>query len=174
MKLRRLVLALALVITLVPLASAALADDTKTSTGPVVQPTIEDFAWFSGHWLGEDNGEEMIEETWGVPHDGLMLGMFRQDSPQQTFYELITIAETGDGIEMRIKHFNPRLVAWEEKEETVLFSLVKVTENHATFVDEKGTRLVYDREGDVFIAALEKDRDGETRRFEFRFRRSAL
>lgn len=160
------------------LAAGAVAEDSGASAQPAqaqpTQATIDDFAWFSGHWLGEDNSAEaMIEETWGVPHDGLILGMFRQDSPRQTFYELITLAETVDGsVEMRIRHFNPGLVAWEEKDETVLFTLVKVEENHATFVDEKGTRLVYDREGGLLVAALESDRDGETRRFEFRYRRA--
>ena len=176
MKLRQL--ALASVVVLLPfalLAPASQAEESESSNAPV-QATIDDFTWFTGHWLGENNSEEaMMEETWGVPHGGLVLGMFRQDSPRQTFYELMTLAETDAGsVELRIKHFNPGLVAWEEKDETVLFELVKVAENHADFVDEKGTHLVYDREGDLLVAALVSERDGETRRFEFRYRRAPL
>lgn len=176
MKLRLAILLVSLAACLLPpFAWADAADGSDASTEPV-QATIVDFAWFSGHWLGEDNSsEEMIEETWGVVHGGVILGMFRQDSPRQTFYELITLAETERGsVEMRIRHFNPGLVAWEEKDETVLFALVKVKENHADFVDEKGTHLVYDRDGDLLVAALVSERDGETRRFEFRYRRAPL
>lgn len=175
MKLRTLFVLTLLSFVSVALVSYVWASESEEAQSEAVHPTIDDFAWFTGHWLGEENGgDEWTEETWGAAHDGLILGMFRQDSPRQTFYELFTLAETDAGIELRIKHFNPGLVAWEEKEESVLFQLVEVRENHATFVDEKGTRLVYDREGDLFIAALEKDRDGQTRRFEFRFRRAPL
>ncbi|MDA8020603.1 MAG: DUF6265 family protein [Thermoanaerobaculia bacterium] len=174
MKLRQI--AIASVIVLFPLtllATTASAEEAESSKAPV-QATIDDFAWFGGHWLGEENGDEtMIEENWGIPHNGLILGMFRQDSPRQTFYELMSLAETDSGsVELRIKHFNPGLVAWEEKDEMVLFELMNVKESHATFVDEKGTRLVYDRDGDLLVVALESDRDGETRRMEFRFRQA--
>lgn len=171
-------LVVVLLLLFVFLASASIhAQATDTSSGSV-EPTIENFAWLSGHWLGEQNDEATkedgawIEEFWGQAHQGLILGMFRQDSPRQTFYELFTLAETDTGIELRIRHFSRGLVAWEEKDETVLFTLVEVRDNHATFVDQKGTRLVYDRDGDLFVAALEKDGEDGTRRFEFRFRRA--
>lgn len=136
-------------------------------------PAIDDFAWLSGHWVGGE-GDELIEETWGAPHDGLILGMFRQDSPRRTFYELFTLAVTDGGVELRIRHFNVGLVAWEEKDETVRFRLTSWRPKRAEFVDEKGTRLIYERDGDELVGALEKDRDGKTQRVEFRYRRSPL
>lgn len=136
--------------------------------------TIQDFTWLSGHWQGGDEGE-LVEESWGVAHQGMILGMFRQDSPRQTFYELFTLAETeAGGMELRIRHFSPGLVAWEDKDESVRFVLTDWQENHAAFVDEKGSRLIYQRDGDSLVAALENDRDGATQRFEFVYRRAPL
>jgi hypothetical protein len=167
-------LKLPVLVQIIALSAVVIAPIAVADESPRTAPaTIDDFAWLTGHWVGGEDGE-VIAETWGAPHDGLILGMFRQDSPRQTFYELFTLAVTEDGVELRIRHFNVGLVAWEEKDETVLFRLTSWQPSRAAFVDQEGARLIYEREGDELVAALEKDRDGKTRRFEFRYRRSPL
>ena len=49
------------------------------------------------------------------------------------FYEICTISEENGSLMLRIKHFNPDLKGWEEKDETVDFPLVKVDGQIAYF-----------------------------------------
>ncbi len=54
-----------------------------------------------------------------------MMGMFRQINNGKTvFYELMTLVEENGSIVMRLKHFNPNLTGWEEKDKTVDFKFV--------------------------------------------------
>jgi hypothetical protein len=41
-------------------------------------------------------------------------------------YEFVMIAEVGNSIEYRVRHFNPDMTAWEEKDRFVKFPLVAV------------------------------------------------
>jgi hypothetical protein len=80
--------------------------------------TIEQLAWITGHWEGEAM-DGRFEETWNAPSAGTMVGMFKftQDSE----------------VKLRIKHFRADMVGWEEKDRSVEFPLVKISENEAYF-----------------------------------------
>ncbi len=82
-------------------------------TAPVA--TIEDASWLAGRWVGEGFGGQM-EETWAPPIGGQMVGHFRywrEGQPQ--FYEFMMMDVVEGGVRMRVKHFNPDMVGWEEK-----------------------------------------------------------
>lgn len=85
--------------------------------GAAIAQTIDDAAWMAGRWVGEGFGGQM-EESWSPPVGGQMIGHFRywRDGEPQ-FYEIMMmdIAESG-GVRMRVKHFNPDFVGWEEKD----------------------------------------------------------
>ena len=83
---------------------------------------IHDYAWLSGTWLGDGFGGTS-EETWGQPaSDGTMMGMYRHFKSDGTmsFCEFWILNEKG----IRLKHFNPDLVGWEEKEDYITFEMV--------------------------------------------------
>lgn len=87
--------------------------------------TISDVAWLAGEWVGEGLGGH-IDEVWSAPAGGSMVGYFRlvkDDKP--VFYELLTLLETEGSVEMRMKHANPDMTGWEEKNAYVTFRLVK-------------------------------------------------
>ncbi|MEQ1618389.1 MAG: DUF6265 family protein [Terricaulis sp.] len=114
--------------TLVVLAaiSGALGQARAQSTQPVAEATIEDAAWLAGRWVGTGFGGEM-EETWAPPVGGQMVGHFRywrEGQPQ--FYEFMMMDVAEGGVRMRIKHFNPDLVGWEEKDGWHTFEPVSV------------------------------------------------
>jgi hypothetical protein len=86
--------------------------------------TIADMAWLTGHWLGEGLGGH-FEEVWTAPKKGVMLGLYRglkDDAP--VFYEILTISEVSGSLEVRLRHFNPDLKGWEEKDQTVAMPFV--------------------------------------------------
>lgn len=86
--------------------------------------TIADMAWYAGHWTGEGLGG-FNEEIWSPPRNGAMMGMYRmQKNGKTVFYELLTLLEENGSLVIRLKHFNPNLTGWEEKDKTVEFPLV--------------------------------------------------
>ena len=56
-----------------------------------------------------------------------MMGMFRWVREEKPWFtEHIPITQEPEGLIPRIKHFNPGLVGWEEKEESVKFCAVEL------------------------------------------------
>ncbi|MFV1883224.1 MAG: DUF6265 family protein [Balneola sp.] len=81
---------------------------------------IEDYQWLAGTWTGDSFGG-ISEESWSLPVDGTMMGMYRNYRDGKiVFYEFILLDETG----MRLKHFNPDLTSWEEKNDMVHFPMI--------------------------------------------------
>lgn len=94
---------------------------------------LEDVAWIAGHWRGEAMGA-MTEEIWAPPLGGSMMGSFKLAGPDSVvFYELMHIQQQGPTLLLQIRHFAGNLFAWEDKEETVDFRLVAITEDKVIF-----------------------------------------
>lgn len=63
-----------------------------------------------------------------------MMGMFKSvDGEKVRFYELLTIGPKGNSLALRLKHFGPDLVGWEEKDKALEFPLVSLSETEAKF-----------------------------------------
>ena len=102
----------------------------KISSPPA---TIGDVNWISGSWSGEAMGGN-FEETWNSPSAGTMVGMFKFIKDDKvSFYEILTIVEQRGSLLLRLKHFTPQLVGWEDKAHSVEFPLVAITESEAKF-----------------------------------------
>ncbi len=90
-------------------------------------------SWLAGHWRGEAFGG-ITEEIWTPPLGGSMMCAFKVVAKNKvSFYELETISEENNTLILKLKHFHANLKGWEEKDETVDFRLVKVTENKVYF-----------------------------------------
>jgi hypothetical protein len=97
------------------------------------EATIENVTWIAGHWRGQAMGG-LTEEIWSPPLGKAMMGSFKLVIDDQVnFYELMTITEENGSLILKIKHFDAALTGWEEKDETVDFPLVKLTERAAYF-----------------------------------------
>ena len=153
-------------VSLIIFNSAVFSQDnsknTLTLTDGMLLPeaTLEEISWISGHWKGEGMGGT-FEEIWTEPDAGSMMGSFRHMSDDQVnFYELMTITKENNSLLLRIKHFNPDLAGWEEKEESVEFKLLKLTETHAYF-DGLTFEKVSDTSMNVFVITEEGDNQSE-------------
>lgn len=125
---------LTLVATLALLSSSQLCGQDEGKTNAKKDDhAIEDFAWIVGHWTGEAMGGA-FEETWNAPFGGTMMGMFKfvQDD-KVGFYEILTIVEEDGNWLIRLKHFDKALVGWEEKDESMEFPLVSLSDTEAIF-----------------------------------------
>lgn len=118
---------------------------------PVRGVGLDDVAWFTGNWKGHIKGE-LIEESWSAVENNSLMGMFRWFRDGKVwFYEFLLIETDGDELVMRLKHFNPRLVGWEEKESAVEFVLTRLEGREAVFLQrgkENPPWLIYRQEDD--------------------------
>lgn len=86
--------------------------------------TIADMAWLAGTWTGEGLGG-IVEDAWSQPRNGAMMAMFRLiKNGRPVFYQLRALVEENGSLIMRLKHFNPNMTGWEEKDQTVDFPFV--------------------------------------------------
>jgi catechol 2,3-dioxygenase-like lactoylglutathione lyase family enzyme len=118
--------------------------------------TLADMAWLTGRWVGPALGGE-AEEIWSPPRAGSMMGMYRlvRDG-KPVFYEFQTLVEVRGSLILRLKHFNPDLIGWEEKQKTIEFPLVGL---QGGIIQFEG--MSFHRQGDarltVYLAIEGKD-----------------
>ncbi len=111
----------------------------------------------SGHWIGELGGG-LSEEIWTTPAGGSMLGMWRLVIERPRVLEMLTITEEGGTLVMRLRHFDERLVAREDKASPVELRLTSAADGEVTFegahADGRKLRLEYRRSGPDGLAAV--------------------
>jgi len=151
------------------LAAAVFAQTTAPAPSRAV---LSDLSWMAGRWI-DDSGGNLSEEIWSAPSGDSMMGMWRYVSGGEVrIYELLTISVEPTGVVMRLRHFDPELVAREDKGTPVELALVGWKPREAAFegpaVGAPGlVRLTYRRPSeDTLTSTLEKD--GRTQQFSFR------
>jgi len=104
---------------------------------PLAGMTADEVSWMSGRWASAADGEQ-IEEVWSPPEGGIMMGVFRWlKGGEPAFYEFMLLKPGSSGLELHIKHFNPDLTGWEEKDQSTAFDLVHLGEREAAFFPQK-------------------------------------
>ena len=162
------------------LAGSAAAQETRfenrtpttlTASAEIPSPpaTLKDMGWFVGSWSGTGLGG-VCDESWSAPADGAMMGMFRNvKDGKVVFYEFLTLVEHEGSLLLKLKHFNPDLTGWEEKNDNVKFRLLKVAPDELAF-----DGLTFRREGAdtlrIFLAIRNKA-DGTIREASFSMQR---
>jgi hypothetical protein len=160
----------------VAFSDGALAQERQTehtlklaAAGKPGAATIADMAWLAGHWTGEGLGGHS-EEIWSPPEGGVMMGMYRHlKDGKPVFYELLTLAKEGGSLVIRLKHFNPDLTGWEERDQTVSFPFVGKRDGAIHF-----DGMAFKRTGDDSLTvylAVEDRKTGAVREAEFRYTR---
>ena len=160
----------AVALLLLAFAPVAAQETRQSAPGALPPPArVADLAWLAGEWEGEGITGP-AREVYSAPVGGQMTGHFIQTRGDGIwFFEIMSIAETGDSLEYRLKHFNADLTGWEERDEVRRFTLVAV-ENDAWYFDG----LTIRRDGpDGMIGAVRIDEaDGSSREAVFRYRRA--
>ncbi len=98
------------------------------------------------------NGEDQVEEHWSPLRGDTLMGMFRWVKDGKVrFYELLVIEQEGAAVRLRIKHFDPGLVGWEDRDRAHEFVLVHLKGREAVFLEldrPEARWAVYRREGE--------------------------
>ncbi|MBM0171324.1 DUF6265 family protein [Altererythrobacter sp. C41] len=154
------------------LAAPLAAQETRVAPGDHVPPpaTIEEAAWLVGDWVGTGIEGASAAETWLPPMGGIMAGLFAQESPDGglMFTEHMYLVEEEGSLALKLKHFNPDLTGWEEKDDMVRFPLISIEPCAAYF-----SALTYrcDGEGGLTVAVRMKSEGDEVRELVFRYAR---
>lgn len=165
LKLKNLLLTIAMVLPFGLIAqNQTLTYDTTIGSPPA---TLKDVAWMEGHWRGEALGG-IVEEIWSPPLGNSMMCVFKmvQDDEVQ-FYEICTITEREGTLILQLKHFHGNLHAWEEKDETVDFPLVKVTPGKVYF-DGFTVERISEDEINIYVVIGHSDGKSEEVRFVYK------
>ncbi len=151
------------------LLMGACAAQAQTQA-PQLAATIEDASWLAGRWVGTGFGGQM-EEAWAPPVGGQMVGHFRYwRDGQPQFYEFLMMDVVEAGVRMRVKHFNPDLVGWEEKDAWHTFEPVSVGPDALLFSGFEIRRDGADR----IVMKLRMRRAGVVEEETFHFQRAPL
>ncbi|NNE68504.1 MAG: hypothetical protein HKN33_18195 [Pyrinomonadaceae bacterium] len=87
--------------------------------------TVADMEWIAGNWGGKALGGN-VHEVWTKTDSGQLMGMFsleQKDKP--VFYEFLIFTVEDGQLLLKLKHFNPDLTGWEEKDKFVTFRFIK-------------------------------------------------
>lgn len=123
----------------------------------IENPRITDFKWLVGNWVGNGFGG-VSQEAWTEPTVNSMVGVYKHYKDEKpTFYEFMNICVTDGKISLRLKHFNPDMKGWEEKEGFVEFPFVSAS---ATKINFKGLsyELVEDNKMEVRLRLKQGDK----------------
>lgn len=129
---------------------------------------INSLSWLAGHWKGQAFGGT-VEEIWSLPQDGSMMFSFRLVADGKvSFYEFGHIVETDGTLLLQLKHFDPNLNGWEEKDEAVDFKLVKI-EGDRFYFDDFTIEFISDKEINMYVEIGEGD--GSSNEVKFNYHR---
>ena len=154
-------------------ATAILAATAATCLSQSPQARgLENLGFITGRWTGELDGG-VIDEHWSAPSGDNMMCVFRfVKGGKAIFYEILLIEITATGPVLRLKHFNPGLTGWEEKNEVHSYPLVELAKDKAVFEKpDKTTRMRFQRtSADSLLVVLEQTKDGKTTSQDFKYR----
>lgn len=172
MRFSPLLAALPLLVAAPLTAQKSHTDHTLTRDPLVAAPpaAVRDLGWLAGYWKGSGLGGT-VEEIWSAPAGGSMMGVFRLiQGDSVVFYEIMTIRPQGESLALVLKHFDADLTGWEEREEVVIFPLLRIGATEAYF---EGLTLRNPAPGRMEAFVVVHGRDGSIREEAFRYTRSA-
>ena len=144
----------------------------RQAPAPVVNgPLVQDLAFLVGRWRGGVAGG-LLDEEWSAPSADNMMGMFRyMENGKVQFYEFMSIEAAETGPVLRLRHFDPGLAAWEDKEGALSFPVASYAENQVVFATpDKSTKLTYRRsQPESLVVILERSAGGHAGKQEFDF-----
>jgi len=150
-----------LILLILTVSTLSLSEKPTSSAETIFH--INDYTWLVGSWEGDGFGG-VSHEIWEKPVNGTMMGMYRHiDSEGElVFYEFMLLDETG----LRLKHFNPDLTSWEEKDDMTTFEMISYS---ADKIELKG--LTFERKSDkdmVISLQMTQNRESYTEVFNMR------
>ena len=126
----------------------------------------------AGTWMLKHKWGDM-EEFWGPPMGNNMVSSYRcVKDGKVVFYEFVVIEQTNGFPVMKMRHFNPGNIGWEEKDKPLSYKLITLSKNKVTFESaDKLVKLTYKRlnpqKMDVVLEEMDKNNIWQTNVFNY-------
>jgi len=133
---------------------------------------LSDLCFMLGQWQADWSGG-LGEEHWSPSLGNSMVGTFRfVEDGKGRFYEFMLIEQTPRGPVLRLKHFNPGLIGWEDKTQVCSYPLIECRQDMGIFErEDKKSRLTYHRTSKKTLTVLlEEPSNGQLHSDKFNFR----
>ena len=143
------------------------------SYGQKLTASVNDLGFMSGTWVVSHEWGDM-EEFWGPPMGNCMVSSYRcVKDGKVVFYEFVVIEQSGDIPVMKLRHFNPGSIGWEEKNTPLDYPLIALEKNKAVFgPKDQSLKLSYALvSGNLEVVLEEKNKKGEWEKMEFLYKR---
>ena len=126
----------------------------------------------AGKWTTKGEWGDM-EENWSQPLGNCMMCSYRciKDG-KVVFYEFIVIEQQDSGPVMKLRHFSPGSIGWEEKDKPYEYPLIYLDENVARFErPDKKTSLTFQRVDPSKLKVIleRQDKEGKWVQDEFNY-----
>ena len=132
----------------------------KLNDGGSQSATISDFGILEGDWTGAGLGGD-CDELWLPARDNQMHGIFRMEQDGALiFTEYLSILEDSISYIMKVKHFSPQFVGWEEKDDAAEFRFIKKEKNTLYFSGLTAERID-DNHLNIYVAFKEDNKTTE-------------
>lgn len=162
-----------LTLRIAALGVVLMAGSPLHAAPPAPAARVADLVWLEGHWRDESGGH-LSEELWTAPSGDSIMGMWRWvEDGKVRIFELLAIKQEEGGLVLRLRHFDPKLVAREDKERPLAWPLLRSGPREVVFEGPDATaqgkaRLTYRRpDEDTLVVILDKAGKAQ----EFRYRR---
>lgn len=135
--------------------------------------SINDLAFMSGTWTMQHEWGDM-EEFWGPPMGNSLISSYRcVKDGKVVFYEFVVIEQVENIPVMKLRHFNPGSIGWEDKNSPLEYPLASLTQNKAVFeAKDKSLRLIYQlKAGNLDVILEEKNKNNEMEQIVFSYKR---
>jgi hypothetical protein len=138
-----------------------------------LKASVNDLAFMSGTWTLKHEWGDM-EEFWGPPLGNSLISSYRcVKDGKVVFYEFVVIEEIAQNLVLKLRHFNPGSIGWEDKNAPLEYPLVEFSKNKAVFeAADKSNRLIYRLvSGNLEVVLEEKNKEDKMERTVFAYKR---
>lgn len=125
--------------------------------------TLADISFIAGHWKAK-MGDRTVEGNWFAPEGNNMTGVMRMmKDGKLTMYEILAYEKSDQGLVSLVKHFDPGLIAKEEKAVSDTYYFVEAGKDRAIFEKNDGSlRILYEKKSaNQFVIARGTLQDGK-------------
>ncbi len=131
---------------------------TWTASGQVPKMDINALKFMAGKWITNSAWGDM-ETIWSEPMGNCMMSSFRCVKDGKVIFYEFSVIEQGDGVPvMKLRHFSPGNIGWEDKDEPYEYPLMFLDSDKARFErPDKKTALTFHRTGpDTMQVSIER------------------
>ena len=147
--------------------------DARETISKQDKDNLSKLSWLTGTWVANADGDH-LEEIWSEPVGDTMMGVFRWVKGGKVWInEIVTITAESDGLVFRLRHFDRKMTAWEDKDKPFYYPVKHIGRSEIVFENPKRDhprRITYRRVDDtlyIIVSGVGEDQKEDQQEFVF-------